>query len=113
MTDPLSEFYVHTAIVRIVKGINGLGETVIEDSQPFPCFINDQSKLVRDSQGQHTIGATTLTCNNQYAHLFHTDSEILQVLSERSMVSRGLITLINTNDSGYLELPDHTTVSIV
>lgn len=111
--DPLQGFYVHTAIVRTVTGTDGLGKTTSIDSQPFPCFINDQAKLVRDAQGQHTIGATTLTCSTKYASLFHTDSEILQVQDDGSLQYRGRITLINTSDSGSLRLPDHTTLTIV
>ena len=111
--DPLACFYVHTAIVSTDTGTNGLGETITTDSPEFPCFINDQAKLVRNSQGQMTIGATTLTCNNQYASLFHTDSIVYQVLSDGSKVPKGRITLINTADSGGLSLPDHTTVTLV
>lgn len=111
--DPLADFYVHTAIVSTESGTNGLGETVTSDSEPFPCFINDQTKLVRNAQGQMTIGATTLTCNNRYASLFHTDSLVYQVLSDGSNVPKGRVTLVNTADSDSLKLPDHTTVTLV
>lgn len=113
MTDPLTDFYVHTALVSVENGVNGLGETITVDSDPFPCFINDQAKLVRDAHGQSTIGATTLTCSNRYAALFHMDGVVYQLLSDRSRIPKGRIVLVNTADSGALNLPDHTTVSLV
>ncbi|MFT8538176.1 hypothetical protein [Bifidobacterium aquikefiri] len=113
MMDELADFYVHTAIVRTKNGVNGQGVTTYTDSSPFPCFFADGSKLVRDSQGQRIIGATTLTCSNQYAPLFQPGSQVLQVNDDMSHTLKGSVVLINVADSKGLELPDHTTVSLV
>ncbi|MFT8442191.1 MAG: hypothetical protein ABF780_05710 [Bifidobacterium aquikefiri] len=113
MMDPLACFYVHTAIVRTQNGVNGMGVTTYSNSNPFPCLFADGSKLVRDSQGQRIIGATTLTCNNQYASLFQPGSQVLQVNDDMSHTLKGSVVLVNIADSEGLELPDHTTVSLV
>ncbi|MFT8358553.1 hypothetical protein [Bifidobacterium aquikefiri] len=111
--DEMADFYVHTAIVRTQNGVNGMGITTYTDSDPFPCLFADGSKLVRDSQGQRIIGATTLTCNNQYALLFQPGSQILQVNDDQSHTLKGSVVLVDIADSKGLELPDHTTVSLV
>ncbi|MDF7641728.1 hypothetical protein PT279_09045 [Bifidobacterium sp. ESL0784] len=110
--DELEEFYVHQVVVRASKGVNGNGEDICEESAAIPCFINDQSKLVRDKQGQQIVGSTTITCNNQYAPLFQQDSEVLQVMDDGTKVLKGRVVLVNVADSGSLGLPDHTTVSL-
>lgn len=111
--DELEEFYVHQIVVRTLKGVNGDGDDIYEESAPIPCFIADQSKLVRDQQGQQIVGSTTVTCNNRYAPLFRLDSEVLQVTGDGMKASKGHVALVDKADSGPLGLPDHTTVSLV
>ncbi|WEV41636.1 hypothetical protein OZX57_06500 [Bifidobacterium sp. ESL0682] len=111
--DELDEFYVHRAVVRTSEGVNGDGEDIYTESDAVPCFINDQSKLIRDQQGQQVVGSTTVICSNQYAPLFRQDSEVLQVTADGTKVSRGRVALVDVADSGPLGLPDHTTVNLV
>jgi hypothetical protein len=73
----------------------------------------DGSKLIRDSQGQRIIGSSTITCNNQYAPLFKPGSQVLRVEADRTCTVKGSVVLVNVADSAELELPDHTTVSLV
>lgn len=110
--DELEEFYVHQVVVRTLQGVNGDGEDIYEESTTVPCFIADQSKLVRSQQGQEIVGSTTVTCNNRYASLFQPDSEVLQVLPDGTKASKGHVALVDKSDSGPLGLPDHTTVSL-
>lgn len=111
--DELEDFYVHTAIVRSSKGVNSQGVTLYTESEPFPCFFADGSKLVRDSQGQRIVGSSTITCNNQHAPLFKPGSQVLKVNEDKSRTVKGSVVIVNVADSGDLELPDHTTVSLV
>ncbi|MCI1643126.1 MAG: hypothetical protein LKI21_01015 [Bifidobacterium crudilactis] len=111
--DELEDFYVHTAIVRTSKGVNSQGVTLYKESEPFPCCFADGSKLVRDSQGQRIIGSSTITCNNRYTPLFKPGSQVLRVEADQTRTVKGSVVLVNVADSGDLELPDHTTVSLV
>lgn len=110
--DELNEFYVHTVVVETKSGTNGLGEPVAEFSDPIPCFIRNSTRLIRDQAGQHLIGATEITCNNQYSDLFTPDSDVYRVEGDaRSRM--GSVQLVDVASSGDLILPDHTTVTIV
>jgi hypothetical protein len=104
--DDMAEFYVHTATVEMFLGANGYGEDTFAAPVSVVCFADDARKLVRGKDGEQVVSESTLYTYPINAPLFTADSRV--TLNEA--MSRVIKTAVH--DSGDLDLPDHTAVTL-
>lgn len=109
----LDEFYVHRVTVEMKQGSTGMGEPITVHSEPIPCFIRNATRLIRDQNGQHLIGSTEITCDNSYASRFVQDSDVYQLDGDDNRTRLGAVQLVDIAESGDMQLPDHTTITII
>lgn len=102
MSDDLADFYVHTVTVQAKQGIyDTYGPPVT-----VPCFVDEQTRLVRAADGSETVSSTTITAAPAHAPTL--------VQGARVTLPSGDTTNILTrsvHESGDLDLPDHVTAA--
>jgi hypothetical protein len=104
--DDLAEFYVHTATVEMFLGTNGYGEDTFAAPVSVVCYADDARKLVRGKDGEQVVSESTLYTYPISAPLFTAGSRV----TLKETVSRVIKTAVH--DSGDLDLPDHTAVTL-
>lgn len=103
--DELAEFYVHTVTVRTLTGGGAWGDE-FADPVEVPCFIDHTRALVRNGAGAEVISEATLTCSPQDYQHFTPGTEVDLPDRTATVIKAGLA------DSGALDLPDHTEVTL-
>ncbi|WP_130012142.1 hypothetical protein [Serinicoccus sediminis] len=96
--DELADFYVHTVQVEPKVGIYGdYGPAV-----PVPCFVDEQTRIVRAADGTEQTSSTTIVAHPDHAPTLVAGSRVTLPSGDRTTIlSRSLA------DSGPLDLPDH------
>lgn len=100
MDPDLAEFLVHTVTVEPHLGESGYGGAIYGPPVNVPCFVDETTRMVRDSNGSETVSSSTI-----YAA---PDAPITGG-SRVTLPSGDTTTVISSSrhDSGPLDLPDH------
>jgi hypothetical protein len=101
----VSIFWVHTVQVETRIGQNAISD-VWADPVTVPCFVNDQTHLVRGQHDEEVVSQSIVYAPIEQAALFVSDSKV--TVSGR--VAR--VITANANDGGSLPLPSHVEVHL-
>lgn len=99
----IEEFYVHTVSVETHTGTGAFGDTY-DTPADVNGFLEGKVQLVRGSDGQEIVSASTFYCAVADGARFTPDSRVMAGGREAYVISQ------NTNDAPGLGLPDHTAV---
>ena len=101
----LAGFWVHTIMVETFEGTGASGD-VYAVPQYVAGFLEGKNVLVRDAAGQQVVAGSTFYTDSAYADLFTPDTRVTVDGRVSYVITQ------NRNDSGSLNLPDHTMVQI-
>ena len=99
----IDDFYVHTVSVETFTGAGAFGDTY-DTPATVKGFLEGKIQLVRATDGQEVVSASTLYCSVADGALFTPDSKVTTNGRTAYVISQ------NTNDAPGLGLPDHTAV---
>lgn len=66
----VTDDWIHTVTVKTYLGASAYGDRYAAPSQPIPCFVEDDVKLVRDTDGNEMVSTTTVYADLAKAALF-------------------------------------------
>ena len=101
----LAGFWEHTIMVETFEGTGAMGDTYAVP-QYVAGFLEGKNITVRDASGNMVTAGTTFYTDSAYADLFTPDTRITIDGRVSYVITQ------NRNDSGGLNLPDHTMVQI-
>ncbi len=105
MTDPLNEFYVHTASVQTYTGTGPRGDT-FASAVAVACFVDDEQDVTLQGTTIAVSDLTKVYAPLSAASLFTPASKVT-VNGQQARV-----TAMKRHSSGALGLPDHVEVTI-
>lgn len=83
--DELSDWWMHTVTVKSHLGASAYGDR-FGDPVPVPCFVEDDVKLIRDSDGNEVVSSTTVYSNIDKAALFPVGSLVITPFGREARV---------------------------
>lgn len=106
MSDPLSDWYVHTVTVTPLLGSGAYGD-VEGPEETVPGFLDSSTRLVRSGTGEEVVSQATL-----YVALVHHDA--FPPGSSVTLPDGRSTTVIGRakRDAAGLDLPEHVEISL-
>lgn len=102
----ISEFWVHSVTVKPKLGEGSYGP-VFGDPLSVMCFVDENQRLVRDSEGSEVVSTTSIYTDNSHVESFKVGSEVTLPTGDTTSVLAA-----NNRTSGPLGLPDHLEVNL-
>ena len=99
----LAGFWVHTIMVETFEGTGASGD-VYAVPQYVAGFLEGKNLMVRSAAGNEVLASSRFFTDSTYADLFTPDSRVTIDGRVSYVISQ------NRNDSGALNLPDHSEI---
>ena len=106
----IEDFYVHTVHVQTYSGDGAWGPSYAEVAVPVIGFLDETTKLTRDSQGDEALSTATFNCSAADGARFTPESRV--TLHKGTPLERvTTVMTANVHTSGGLNLPDHAEIT--